>query len=187
MPTSKKSRINSNNFEDAACFTENLEELSNSQLISLYGKLIRALKTSKVIRTKNVVGDLGERFAIDYYTRQDKRENLNDSHTGEKYIDSKSEQGNRYTIKSTTGNRTGTFHGLPKNFESTEVLFEFLLIVVFSDSYEVKTIYELTWEQFLKHKKWHSRMGAWYVSINKAVKAEVAVTYSVDRLAHSNS
>ena len=88
-----------------------------------------------------------------------------------KSIDAVGELENRYAIKSVTGNRTSVFYGLPPkdSSEKPEQLFDFLLIVVFSDSYEAQAIYELSWEQFIAHKKWHSSMKAWYIYINKQV------------------
>jgi hypothetical protein len=48
----------------------NFNNLNDSDLILLYGNVLKELKSRNIIRTKNVVGDLGERFAIDYYTNQ---------------------------------------------------------------------------------------------------------------------
>jgi hypothetical protein len=158
---------------------EYLNQLKDSDLISLYGKFISELKNRKIIRTKNVVGDLGERFAIDYYSKTEGLENLSDAPPSTKSIDAIGENKNRYAIKSITGKLTGVFYGLPHkdSNEKPAQLFDYLLIVTFSSSYEVKAIYELTWQQFIKHKKWHSRMEAWNVSVNKKVKAEAKTVY----------
>lgn len=157
----------------------NLKGITNNELIALYGKAVKELRDRKIIRTKNVVGDLGERFAIDYYIRCENLESLTDAPPSTKSIDAIGEAGNRYAIKSVTGNLTGVFYGLPhKDSEvEPEQLFDFLLIVKFSDSYEVLAIYELTWRQFLKHKKWHSRMEAWNVSVNQKVKNDANIVY----------
>ncbi len=156
-------------------------DINDSELISLYGKLISELKVRNIIRTKNVVGDLGERFAIDYYSNSNTLENLPDAPPSTKSIDAIGEHGNRYAIKSITGNLTGVFYGLPhKDSDDTpEKLFDYLLIVVFSDSYEAKAIYKLTWQQFIEHKKWHSRMEAWNVSVNKKVKEQANTVYEI--------
>ena len=158
---------------------KNLKNISDSELISLYGKIPKELKSRGIIRTKNVVGDLGERFAIDYYTRSPHLKNLNAEPPSTKSVDAIGEDGNRYAIKSTTGNSTGVIYGLPPkgSKEQPKKLFDYLLIVLFSDSYEVIAIYELTWEQFLKHKKWHITQGAWQVSVNKKVKTESKTVY----------
>ena len=148
-------------------------------MIASYGELISELKNREIIRTKNVVGDLGERFAIDFFTQNSNLESLSDAPPSTKSIDAIGEYGNRYAIKSITGNMTGVFYGLPHkdSMEMPEKLFDYLIIVVFSDRYQVKTIYELSWGQFLAHKKWHSRMEAWNVSINKKVKLEANTVF----------
>ena len=155
------------------------QDISDLDLISMYGDIVKALRNRNIIRTKNVVGDLGERFAIDYYANSSSLEKLTAVQSSTKSIDAMGENGNRYAIKSITGNLTGVFYGLPHkdSTQEPEQLFDFLLIVLFSDSYQVKAIYELTWQQFLKHKKWHSRMEAWNVSVNKTVKSEARKVY----------
>lgn len=158
-----------------------LDKFNNSELITLYGELVSELKNRKIIRTKNVVGDLGERFAIDYFSKTNGLENLIDAPTSTKSIDAVSSSGKKYAIKSVTGNLTGVFYGLPHkdSDEEPEQLFDYLLIVIFNDSYKVNAILELTWQQFLKHKKWHSRMEAWNISINKQVKLESNIIYGI--------
>lgn len=160
---------------------DNFQTFNDSELITLYGKIVKELQNRKIIRTKNVIGDLGERFAIDYYTSSKNLESLSDAPSGTKSIDAIGEHGNRYAIKSITGNLTGVFYGLPykDSSEEPEQLFDFLLIVKFNDSYEVSAIYEVSWNQFLKHKKWHSTMEAWNVSVNNKVKSEARVTYEI--------
>lgn len=160
---------------------EDLKKLDDSELISLYGKFISELKNRNIIRTKNIVGDLGEKFAIDYYSKTKGLENLSIVSPSKKSIDAIGELRNRYAIKSITGNSTGVFYGLPHKDSSEEPaqLFDYLLIVTFSNSYEVKAIYELTWQQFIMHKKWHSRMEAWCVSVNRKVKAAAKTVYEL--------
>lgn len=45
----------------------NLKECKDTELINLYGKLISELKERKIIRTRNIVGELGEYFAKEHY------------------------------------------------------------------------------------------------------------------------
>ena len=163
--------------------------INDSDLISLYGKLISELKVRKIIRTKNVVGDLGERFAIDYYSNSNELESLSDAKTSAKSIDAIGDRDNLYAIKSITGNVTGVFYGLPHrdSDDVPEKLFDFLLIVVFSDNYEVTAIYELTWKQFLEHKKWHSRMDAWNISVNKKVKEQASIVYEKNHITSTSN
>lgn len=43
-----------------------LSKLSDRELVEIYGKTIKELKERSIIRSKNVVGDLGEYLAIDF-------------------------------------------------------------------------------------------------------------------------
>ena len=45
----------------------NLTVLKTSEIVSLYGEVIKELKGRGVIRTNNVIGDLGEYLAVEYY------------------------------------------------------------------------------------------------------------------------
>jgi hypothetical protein len=158
---------------------DNLQDKKELELISFYGKVVKELQDRQIIRTKNIVGDLGERFAIDYYNLSSQLENLFDTKTGEENIDAIGENRNRYAIKSITGKLTGVFYGLPNkdSNDEPEQLFDFLLIVKFSDSYEVEKIYQLTWQQFLKYKQWHSRMKVWNISVTKKMKDDAKIVY----------
>lgn len=79
---------------------DKLEDLKDSDLIVHYGKIVKQLRIRKIIRTKNVVCDLGERFVIDIYTQSPTLENLSHTPPSTKNIDAINEQGNRYAIKS---------------------------------------------------------------------------------------
>ena len=46
-----------------------LSNLGINDMILLYGQVIDELKQRKIIRSKNVEGDIGEYLAIDYYTK----------------------------------------------------------------------------------------------------------------------
>ena len=45
----------------------NLKDLTTDQLIETYSNIILLLKERKVIRTKNLVGDLAEYLVINHY------------------------------------------------------------------------------------------------------------------------
>lgn len=156
---------------------DNLRSIKNTEIIALYGEIIRELRERKIIRTRNVVGDLGERFAIDYY-KQNHLDNLADAPISSKNVDARGDRG-EYAIKSITTNVTGVFNGLPPKDDKTPPgkLFDFLIIVKFSKSYEVLALYELTWDNFIEHKKWHKRMQAWYILLSNEVKNDSMVKY----------
>lgn len=162
-----------------------LNQLDDSSLFRLYGNLISELKKRHIIRTKNIVGDLGERAAIDYYTKTAHLENLQDAPANTKNIDAIGDNGNRYAIKSLTGNRTSVFYGLPSPGSTVETkkIFDYLLIVKCSDSYEIKAIYELDWQTFLQHKQWAKWTSSWFITLSEKVKnAANQVYYPTDGL-----
>jgi hypothetical protein len=79
---------------------DNLQEIKEFELISLYGKIVKELKTRKIIRTKNIVGELGERFVIDYYTQSSELENLSYAPPSNKDVDAIGDNGDKYASKS---------------------------------------------------------------------------------------
>lgn len=40
---------------------------------------------------------------------------------------------------------------------------------MYDDSYNLTHLIELNWNQFVKYKRWHSRMTAWNLPVNKEV------------------
>lgn len=73
------------------------------------------------------------------------------------------------------------FYGLniPNDESPQDKFFEYLIIINLDDKYDLKQIIELTWEQFLKYKKWHSRMKAWNISIKRELLMEANIIYDV--------
>lgn len=155
-------------------------KLNDLELVSAYGKWLEELKKRKLIRTNNVIGELGESIAIKIYCSTPRLPRLQAAPIGTQNIDAISSTGNRYSIKSTTGKVTGVFYGLnePDSEEEERVKFEFVIVVIFSKEYEVKALYEIDWHTFLKHRKWHSRMRAWNLSINRALVADATIIFS---------
>ncbi|RXV63180.1 hypothetical protein DWB64_04025 [Fusibacter sp. A1] len=45
----------------------NINELSNDAIIQAYADIIYELKKREIVRTKNIIGDLGEYLAISHY------------------------------------------------------------------------------------------------------------------------
>lgn len=141
-----------------------LTKLSNADIISLYSQSIKELKRRKIIRTKNITGELGEYIAVEHYRSNSHLPNLQFAPPSTENIDAISTKGERYSIKTITNKgSTGVFYGLPVQ-ESEEIpvqKFEYVIIVKLTDDFELENILELTWNEFLKNKKWHSRMQAW--------------------------
>lgn len=156
-----------------------LTPLKTIDLVSLYSSVIKELKNRSVIRTNNVIGDLGEYLAIEYYNNTASLPTLAVAPVGTENIDAISRKGDRYSIKSTSGNVTGVFYGLEPKGSTTldKQKFEYVIICRFNNDYELEEILEMDWETFLKHKRWHSRMNAWNLSITKEVCYDCKVIF----------
>lgn len=147
----------------------NLEELETSEIIHLYSATIKELKRRKIIRTNNVIGELGEYLAINMYNNTPGLPNLSPAPIGTENIDAISRKGDRYSIKSTSKNTTGVFYGLEEkgSVKIDEQKFEYVIICKFDDDYQLEKILEMDWKTFLASKRWHSRMRAWNLTLTK--------------------
>lgn len=156
-----------------------LAVLSTAEIVSLYCETIKELKARSVIRTNNVIGDLGEYLAIEYYNNTAGLPTLAAAPIGTENIDAISRKGDRYSIKSTSRNVTGVFYGLEPNGSSVKdkQKFEYVIICKFSDDYELEEILEMDWDTFLRHKRWNSRIKAWNLSLTKEVCADCKVVF----------
>lgn len=154
-------------------------KLSTADIIHLYSEIIKELKNRKVIRTNNVIGDLGEYLAIEYYRSIPNLPKLSPAPVGTENIDAIDRNGKRYSIKSCSGITTGVFYGLnPKGATNDEEQkFEHVIICVFSPDYEISSIYQMDWNTFLKHKRWHSRMQAWNLTLSQKVLNDCVAIY----------
>lgn len=155
------------------------KNIKDDGLITLYSELIKELKTRKIIRTKNIIGDLGEYLAIYHYNNIPGMPNLQAAPPGTQNIDAISRKGERYSIKSTSGNLTGVFYGLSdKDSEEKQVQkFEYVIIVIFKENFVLDKIIELSWNQFLSVKKWHKTMRGWNISITKNLIEESKIIF----------
>lgn len=153
--------------------------LSETELMEAYGSILHEMRAKNLIRTKNVTGDLGEYIVVDYYTKTKGLPKLQFAPPSTKNIDAISTNGERYSIKCTTTNTTGTFWGLQKDAEflETKPLFEYVVIIKLDKSYRMELMLELSWEAFFKHKRWHSRMGAYYLAISTALMEDSKVIF----------
>ena len=149
------------------------------ELILTYGDLIKDMKRQKLIRSKNVVGDLGEFLVIDYYNKTKGLPNLQFAPPSTKNIDAISKNGERYSIKCTSTNTTGTFWGITKDCNISEVkqAFEYVVIIKLDDTFQPLLILEMDWETFFKHKNWHSRMNAYNLHITNSLINDSKILY----------
>ena len=122
-----------------------LNNSSDEGLIVLYSNIIKELKKRNIIRTKNIIGDLGEYFAIKYYNENPGLPKLQAAPAGTQNVDAISRKGERYSIKSTSSKLTGIFYGL-NDTDSTEEekqKFEYVIIVIFNIDFELEKIIEI--------------------------------------------
>ena len=155
--------------------------LSDTDLVYSYGHLLAELRRRSIIRSKNVVGDLGEYLAINMYNHTQGMPKLQAAPTGTKNVDALSRDGDRYSIKSTTTKATGVFWGLPSpdSNETPEQKFEYLVIVMLGETYELRRVNQLSWGDFLRFKSWDSRQRAWRVSITNELLSNTTTVFSV--------
>lgn len=157
----------------------NIDDLSDEELWLLHARTEQELKKRKLVRTRNIVGERGEFLAIEIYNATPGLANLQAAPEGTQNVDALSRKGERYSIKTITepGSTTGVFYGLGEKDGALtpEKKFEYVIIVQIFKDFRPKKVLELNWEQFLKHKKWHSTMRAWNLSVTKALLADARV------------
>ena len=158
-----------------------LEKLSVEELVRLISPnsdIHKELRKREVIRTKNITGELGEYYVVQYYNNTPGQTNLFLPGPGVKNIDVLSRKGERYSIKTISGNNktTGSFWN-PDSIENNEKTFEYLIICILDDYYSLKMILELTWNDFIKYKKFNKRMNNFQVSVTQKLIGEVKVVY----------
>ena len=149
---------------------------SDEELIGFYFYWIQELKRRNIIRTNNIVGELGEFLAIRFYNNTPGMPKLQAAPTSTKSIDAISNKGERYSIKTVTGNTTGVFYGVSEDI--SEKLFEYVIVVIMNKDYSINKILEISWNTFYKYKRWHSRMKAWNLVINRKLIEESNIIYS---------
>ena len=151
---------------------------SDDEVISLYPKILKELKNRNIIRTNNLVGDLGEFYCIKKYNEINGLPKLQDAPKSTKNIDAISVNGERYAIKSTSGTGTGVFASIPID-DDNKILFEYLVLVIFDKDYTLKEIFELDWEQFLKFRRMKPPENKWNIPITKSLKLEAKQIFKI--------
>ena len=141
-----------------------IDKLSTEEIVSLYPKILKELKSRNVITTNNLIGELGEYLAIENYNKIANLPTLQKATASTQNIDAISNKGERYSIKSASGTATGVFHSL-----SGEKDFEFLIIVIFDKDYQLINILEYSWEEFLNIRKLKKPENKFNVPLTKKV------------------
>lgn len=157
----------------------NTDELNNEELWLGYAEIQQELKKRNLVRTNNIVGERGEFLAIETYNSISGLPNLQAAPEGTQNVDALSRKGERYSIKTITepGNTTGVFYGIGEKEDNVlpEKKFEYVIIVQIFKDYRPKRILELSWDQFLRFKRWHSTMRAWNISVTKSLSSEAKI------------
>lgn len=150
-----------------------VEELNNEELWLGYSDVQQELRKRGLVRTNNIVGERGEFLAIETYNSINSLPNLQAAPEGTQNVDALSRKGERYSIKTITepGSTTGVFYRMGEKGDETvpEKKFEYVIIVQLYKNFKPKRILELTWEVFLRHRRWHSTMRAWNLSVTKGL------------------
>lgn len=143
----------------------NLEKKHDDELISFRIQLDKEFKKRGL---KFSVGDIGELIAIKHFNSTAGLSNLLKSPTGTKNVDALSRNGERYSVKTIKdGSKTGTIY--PNSENDKTQLFEFILVVILNDDYELQSLHRFSWKQFVKIRQWDKTMNAWYIP--KTIKA----------------
>ena len=88
------------------------DKMTNSEVIQCYSKSFKELKNRNIVRTKNIIGELKEYIAYDYFRQMPSLLNLQFAPPSTENIDVISTKGKRYSIKTITNNGATTFRFL---------------------------------------------------------------------------
>lgn len=148
-----------------------LSLLEVDELVQLYYDVLQQLRNRNVIRTKNMIGDLAEYLVINFYNKTPQLSNLIPASAGTKSVDALSRNGERFSIKGTSGSRTGVIYRMnePGSTEPQTQLFEYLVVARFDDLFQLRQIIEIPWATFFAKKSWHSTMRAYNIGLSKSL------------------
>tara|TARA_B100000315_G_C14031401_1_gene343341 strand:+ start:33 stop:509 length:477 start_codon:yes stop_codon:yes gene_type:complete len=154
-----------------------LKNLNDEDLIQIYPDLINELKKRDIIRTNNIVGELGEYFAVKIFNETTNLPKLQMAPPNTENVDALSTKGKRYAIKSTSSNNTGVFASIA--IDQQEPSFEYLLILRW-DNYQVKSLLQFSWEQFVQYRKVKRPENKYHFSLNNQIINEADIIYEAE-------
>ena len=145
------------------------------ELVNNYSNAVKAMtgskdKTTGLIWTKNVTGDLGEYYVREFFNNTPNMPNIKLEKNSNKDIDAIDEDGITYAIKTVTTNTTGSIRGEGK-------LFDYLIIVKLDDSYMLEKIMKCSWKEYNKIKTENKRTGADKVTNTKKISEIFEILY----------
>jgi hypothetical protein len=143
--------------------------ISDDEIVIGFATLLTAMRTRGIIRTKNVVGDLGEVYAARAYAGHQNRGPIILEPTNSTDVDARDHQGRTYAIKTVSSLRqTSAFHFVQKSAKGAPA-FDFLVVVHVNHLMQPQRVLEFNWSQFFKKKKWSTRQKAWFLPLGKKV------------------
>ena len=153
-------------------------------MVDAYSSIVKELKKGISFVQKNVLGDLAEYFAIEFYRNTPNLPNLQAASVGTQNIDAISRTGDRYGIKATSNTATGGFTGLQSkgSAEPDKQKFEYVITCQFDNDCHLKAIYQLDWDAFIKHKRWHSTVKAWNINLSKDTLRDAKTIYLAEEV-----
>jgi len=143
--------------------------VSDKELIKAYGDVLSALRERGIIRTKNIVGELGERYCQIAFNESDDLPDLILAPTNAMDIDAQTVDGVTYSVKSvtlTSAKRTGSLH-FSESHDKFDKRFDYLLVCILNDSMSLNAIYQFDWDLFWSLKSWNRKQKAWFLSLSK--------------------
>ena len=141
------------------------------KLISPNSDIRQELTNRNVIKTKNLVGEIGLYYVNHLYETTSYLPNLILQPPSSKNINFVTKTDNiKYAVKTVTSKKgtTGSFWG-PEQIEKNIKSFDFLLIVILDNDYQLELVLELTWNDFFKFKSYNKRMKSYNISITKNI------------------
>ncbi len=148
-----------------------IKELNNTDLWVEYIKIHKELEKRKLINPNNIIGRYGEFLALEIYNSSKKLPNLKINTDIESKINALNSKKERYVIKTILepSNRTSVFYVDDKK------VFDYVIIVHIAKDYKLIRMVELTWEQFLKFRKWNNLLRGWSISITEFLLKEAKI------------
>lgn len=155
-----------------------LDDKTLIQLASPNSGIHTELRNRGIIRTKNLTGEIGEYLTVNFYNQTRGLTNLDIPSAGVKNLDAVGRNGSRYSIKTITSRKgtTGSFWNLSGDLKE-EKHFEFLIICILTNDYELDMIIELNWEQFIQFIRPNSRMKNHQISITNKLLDEATIHF----------
>ncbi|MEK7551949.1 MAG: hypothetical protein AAB534_00885 [Patescibacteria group bacterium] len=158
-----------------------IKKCSDEEVWETFALSKKELKNRNLIRTNNIVGERGEFLVIATYNNTPGFPNLQAAPEGTQNVDALSRKGERYSIKtmSIPSKTTSVFYNCGELGDRSvpQKKFEYVVIVMIDDNLEPKKIIELTWEQFLKYRKWHKTMRGWNISVTNELLKQSKVIF----------